>query len=361
MPRFPLLLCCLALAIPHFAPSQTPLAKAVDRFIRREVDFDQTLGLAVGVIDEQAQELLLYGYHDHRKRHPLTDTSRIELGAATKLFTAQALLQLSLDGQLALSDTLGQYLPQYPPSWQRVTLTQLLTHTAGFERYPSNLFTAHPDDIDPYYAYSEADFEAFAANAALSDTAAYQYSHIGYILLAQVIAQVSQQPFPTFVESQVLQPLRMTRSQWTRSALAPLLADGLTRARQVSQPWITPFLAGAMGLHTTPQDLMHYLQYLLRPDPTVVGKSLLAMRHPHVPTHQPHVSSGYGWHFITPTSRSHPYQAHSGETHGHQVFIAVMPATNSAVFVCANSVDDLDSLGNFILKMINNNWKEGRK
>lgn len=347
------------MATSHWA--QSPLAKAVDRFVRREVDFDEVLGLAIGVIDERDQALLLYGHHDYRKRDLLTDTSRIELGAATKLFTAQAIVQLSLDGHLALTDTLGQYLPQYPQSWRQLTLTQLLTHTAGFERYPSNLFTAH-DDAEPFYTYNAADFNVFASSFQVSDTAtAYQYSHIGYILLAQVVAQVTEQPFTTFVESDVLQPLRMTRSHWTTPANAPLLADGLTRASLVSRPWMTPYLEGAMGMHTTPQDLMHYLQYLLRPDPTVVGKSILAMRHPVAPTHQPHVDSGLGWHFVTPTSRSHAYQAHSGETHGHQVFIAVMPATNSAVFVCANSVTNLDALGNFILKMINNNWKEGRK
>lgn len=358
MQRFLLFFLCLYLAIN--AQAQSPLAKAVDRFIRHEVNFDETLGLAVGVIDEQAQELLLYGHHDYRKRKPLTDTSRIELGAATKLFTAQAIMQLSLQGRLSLTDTLGQYLPQYPPSWRRTTLTQLLSHTAGFDRYPSDLFTVH-DDGEPFYRYSADNFMAFAAQSPLPDSSTYRYSHIGYMLLAQVVETVAQQPFTTFVESEVLQPLRMTRSHWTTPYNAPQLADGLTRAMLVSKPWITPYMAGAMGMHATPQDLMHYLQYLLRPDPTVVGRSLIAMRTPLAPTHQPHVSSGYGWHFITPTSRSHAYQAHSGETHGHQVFIAVMPATNSAVFVCANSVQNLDALGNFILKMINNNWKEGRK
>jgi D-alanyl-D-alanine carboxypeptidase len=70
------------------------------------------------------------GLADVHTREPVRAETLFEVGSVTKTFVAALVLQLAEDGVLGLDDPLSRWVPEFPDS-SRITLRQLLNHTAG--------------------------------------------------------------------------------------------------------------------------------------------------------------------------------------------------------------------------------------
>src|SRR5215207_3359491 len=62
---------------------------------------------------------------------PMREEMVFNVGSITKQFTAVAVLQLAEQGKLSLQDEVTKYLPDFPAGGQKITVENLLTHTAG--------------------------------------------------------------------------------------------------------------------------------------------------------------------------------------------------------------------------------------
>jgi D-alanyl-D-alanine carboxypeptidase len=81
-------------------------------------------------------EVLLHeawGLADRETGTPNTPDTRFRIGSMNKMFTAVVTLELVEAGKLALDDTVGKRLPDYPNSdvASKVAVRHLLTHTGG--------------------------------------------------------------------------------------------------------------------------------------------------------------------------------------------------------------------------------------
>ena len=76
------------------------------------------------------------GFANLEWRIPNDLTTRFEIGSMTKQFTAMLVLQQVKDGKIALDGHLSEYLPYYRrDTGSRVTISQLLSHTAGIPSF----------------------------------------------------------------------------------------------------------------------------------------------------------------------------------------------------------------------------------
>ena len=66
---------------------------------------------------------------------PNTTATKFRLGSITKQFTAAAILLLEERGKLKVDDRVKSYLPDSPMAWDRITIFNLLTHTAGIPNF----------------------------------------------------------------------------------------------------------------------------------------------------------------------------------------------------------------------------------
>jgi D-alanyl-D-alanine carboxypeptidase len=74
------------------------------------------------------------GLADVRTREPVRPHTLFEVASVTKTFVAALVLELAEDGELGLDDRLSRWVPEFPGS-RRITLRQLLNHTAGTNDY----------------------------------------------------------------------------------------------------------------------------------------------------------------------------------------------------------------------------------
>lgn len=102
--------------------------------------------------------------------HLLKMGDRFVIGSISKQITAAIVLRAYEQRLLALDDPIGVYLPEIRQSWsQRVTVHHLLTHTHGIQ------------DLDQPLAFELGK--------------RFEYSQLGYALLAQVVEAVSKESF----------------------------------------------------------------------------------------------------------------------------------------------------------------------
>ena len=79
---------------------------------------------------------LIRSYGLANREHGIVNSlhTKFRIGSITKQFTAVAIFQLQAQGKLDLQAPLSDYLPNYPEG-DRISIHQLLTHTAGVPEY----------------------------------------------------------------------------------------------------------------------------------------------------------------------------------------------------------------------------------
>lgn len=129
-------------------------------------------------------------------------SARYRYASLTKLFTAQATITLMAEQGLSLSTPLTEFVPQAKNAederWKKITIAQLLTHSAGFDRHLSHdPMTRHgvtpwcPNNLDRIKA-THLDFEPGEA---------YGYSNLTYCLLGVVVEKLANKPYTEAMES----------------------------------------------------------------------------------------------------------------------------------------------------------------
>jgi CubicO group peptidase (beta-lactamase class C family) len=184
---------------------------------------------------------------------PLTTATRFDMASVSKQFTATAVLMLQRDGALSLSDPVSTYVDGLPAWGRTVTLDALMHHTARVRDYWVVLDDDGIGFSDPAdHAYI---LQAIRRLPRLSPGSGYEYSNSNYVLLAEVVAQVSGMPLPQFLDERIFTPLRLDM-ELTPGLVAPDVALSYDDADQFQPPGWTAY--GAIGIFTTPSELVRW-------------------------------------------------------------------------------------------------------
>ena len=164
-----------------------------------------------------------YGLADVEKNRPVRPDALMRIASVSKPITAAAILVLveqdRLDLDARVVDLLGPIKPMHgraiDPGFRKITVRQLLHHTAGFDRGKSfdPMLSPRPitDALGPM-----ADGPAivrFMLDRPLDfkPGSRYAYSNFGYCLLGRVIEQITGSSYEEAVGQLVLKPSGITR------------------------------------------------------------------------------------------------------------------------------------------------------
>jgi CubicO group peptidase (beta-lactamase class C family) len=245
-----------------------------------------------------------------------------------------AILILQEQGHLSVNDPLATYLPNLPKAWESITIHQLLTHTSGIMHswaLPGfrNLIMI-PATLEETIARFKEKPLVFAPGEG------FQYSGVGYFLLAAVIAKVSGQPYATFVRQAIFEPLGMHNTGADQpSLMLPQRASGYMRkgdtlesvASMLHADIYMPIFTGGGNLYSTVEDLSRWDHAL------VTGKliSLASYRLMYTPVKQ---NYAYGW--VVQTRSRRQEISHEGGGPGFNTYILRVPEQKVCVIVCSN-------------------------
>jgi CubicO group peptidase (beta-lactamase class C family) len=196
------------------APDLAALDPQIDAVLTKWMAANHIPGMVFGVVkDGRLAYVKGEGVQDLVQKRPVTPDSLFRIASMTKAFTALAILRLRDEGRLGLDDPADRYVPElrgwtYPTAdAPRITIRDLLTHTAGF-------VTDDPWG-DRQTPLSQTAFTALLRTGVPFTRAPemkHEYSNLGYAILGRVIANVTKAPYRAYVERTLLTPLGMTAS-----------------------------------------------------------------------------------------------------------------------------------------------------
>jgi CubicO group peptidase (beta-lactamase class C family) len=183
--------------------------------IKHDLDRRAVTGDFSGVVlIAKGDQILLhqaYGFADRDRKIPNTTDTMFHLASVGKMFTAVAIARLVKEGKLSYTDTVAKVFPDYPNKAvaEKVTVHQLLTHTAGF-----GTFFESPGFVKgKSYENSIAEMVVYQNEKLFFEPGArWRYSNAGYSLLGAIIERLTGKSYRQYVRETILKPLGMTNT-----------------------------------------------------------------------------------------------------------------------------------------------------
>jgi CubicO group peptidase (beta-lactamase class C family) len=209
----------LSFLIAASTPSQ---ADQVDEYVKAQMHNLHVPGLSIAVVKEgKLIKAAGYGLANVETDTPATPESVYKIASISKQFIATAIMLLVQERKIGLEDRAEEYLKDTPDSWKDITIRQLLTHTSGIARDPS--------DYHPYQEQlvSEVIESVYPLPLNSQPGEKWLYSNVGYYVLAEIISKVSGKPWNEFISERLFSPAGMTSTRLlTMTVIVPHRASG---------------------------------------------------------------------------------------------------------------------------------------
>ena len=337
--RITQLLFAAALLVAQPAAAETTLQARLDAlsnaYEKLNVNAVVLVGNRDGVVYETA-----FGHAELVEKRPLEVSTRFKTESVGKMFTATRALQLVEQGRLGLDDSAAKHLPGWEiKDLDRITVHQLLTHTAGLAS-----MWDHPE-YDFSRTYSPAELKRIVEEvpAVRPPGGAYYYSNNGYYLLGQIIAAVTGESFDDDLRRNVFDVAGMAGIDHLKAtAMPPGTAQPYIHFS--SNHWrphtmgVSPQASPAGGWVATAHDLHAFARHYL--DGTFLDPQAMRTQwsaNGTVELDQPGNHYGYGTEvFVDTHVPGHTIVGHSGGGGGFSVDMFMEPDTGTIVVVMCN-------------------------
>lgn len=323
---------------------------AVDKVVADGLAATGTPSAQVAVV-RGGQIVLVKAYGEQAKGVPARTDAPYQIASISKQFTAAALLLLADDGKLSMDDTVAKWLPGISGG-DRITIRQLLSHTAGLQDYwpqdysfPAMEKPTTPQAIVDRWAKKPLDF---------APGTQWQYSNTGYVVAGMIAEKAAGEPLMVFLQRRIFAPLGITAIDqdkaigkgfpvgYRRNALGPVRA-----AQPPAEGWL--FAAGELSMSA--QDLAKW-------DVARMNRTLLpagdwaAQEKPVLLTDG--TTTNYGLGVSLGKRAGLPYVEHSGEAVGFLSENIVFPEQKAAIVVLTNADfgDAFVTIANGIAKVV---------
>ena len=352
MRRLLALLATIFLSIPSLA-QVTPDALSPDELLARRLDqaiLREHLGQFWGAIavSKNGKTIIAKGYGlANDNLDPIAPDSLFDIGSIAKQFTAAAILKLSQQGKLQLTDPVSTFFNDLPERGFGITLLHLLSHTSGM----TDQRAIQPLDFaDRDAAVRKA--IASAPNAAIGER--FEYCNAGYIVLAAVIEKVTGQSFEDYMRNEIFKPAGLKSTGFIdgigldpkKQTLRVIAGRGKPRRTPLfttlgGEPWAWG-LKGAGGVATTVEDMLHW-DAVLRTDALLKSDARKRLYEG--------VKGGYalGW-FVEPTGAGGMKVHHGGGTRGYRAQFSRFLDDNIAIMVCTNDAEDPSAIEKLLVR-----------
>jgi len=205
-----------------FAQEKTVFTQNIYNLINTYLLDHDIPSAAVGVVYKDS---ILYGKRIVRGKDQTVYASNnkesiYNIASVAKPFVATAILLLAQDGKVDIKLPVINYLPYFHIDSKfndNITIEHLLTHTSGLPN------TSSPNDYE--YLKVDTTDNALANHIKSLSTVKlkfkpgkkYSYSNIGYEIIGQIIAEVSDMSFDEYMSTHLFEPLKMKKTSYILS------------------------------------------------------------------------------------------------------------------------------------------------
>jgi len=289
-------------AAPELHKLNTDTLQHLRQIIRHAIDIGATPGAVVlvakdgDIVFEEA-----FGYHDYTRTREVQTDDIYDLASITKaMATTLAVMKLDEQGIIDIDQPLSRYLPELlETNKNAMTIADIMAHRAGLQNFikffEKTLLPGKPPQLLPQY-YQASPSPAFTIpvterlflrtdfrdsilhdiyRSPLDKPNRYQYSDLGFYLLAEMVARLTGKPLDVYVHENFYQPLGLHDTgfnpwKWADlGRVAPTEEDSYFRGQKLHGyvhdmgAAMLGGVSGHAGLFSSARDLAILLQVML--------------------------------------------------------------------------------------------------
>ena len=272
------------------------------------------------------------GYKDIDAKIPLDMDTQFEIMSITKQITAVLILQEVEKGNIALNQSIKNYLPNLTQPWANaVTVHHLLNHSHGI------------DDIEKPLLFEPG--------------TNFKYGNLSNILLGKILEKITEQSYAHLADN-LFKKLKMTNTSFYSSLQNPNLANGYfftDKPNKVNDP-ISVESYPADGVISTAGDLLIWNNalhkgkllpkklYKLMTSESIKSQHDLFGKEP----------MGYGYNIRIAKHNNITYLGHTGLGNGYSALNIYIPEKKISLIILENQMSEDRDLFYFLENLIKN-------
>ncbi len=322
----------IALLVPRFVPAQD----AIDTTIQNQMTKQKIVSLSVGIV-KNGKVVITRSYGIANVEHGVraSENTAYKLGSVSKQMVATAIMQMVESKRLSLQDSLHKFFNDAPRHWRQMTIRHLLNHTSGLQR-ESPAFEAMLEKPDSLLIRS-----AYKDTLVFSTGTQWQYCNLSYFILADIIRQLSGQPFAVYMREMMFKKNGLLNTQTTSvSSIIPNRADGYVNNNGTlvnAEDYIALRPSGAFV--STIRDMLKW-EMALQQNSILTENTLQQMwndkvKTPAKSTNGEAIYYGYGWRITR--YRNKDIVFHTGVLPGFRAVFYRIPSEKTAIIILTNS------------------------
>lgn len=285
-----------------------------------------------------------FGWADRERHIPADENTMYSLASISKPLTATALMTLVSAGKIDLDRPINDYLGTAKlharvGNAQDATVRRVANHTSGLPEYFQFFY-----ENESWRAPSMNETVRRFGNLVTAPGEHFQYSNLGFGLLADVIARVSGKSYPDYMRQEVFLKLGMTRSA---VGIDPALRE--FEATRYDGEDITPIVhystdhPGASEIYSSAHDMALFGMFSLKEHlpnqvPILSDAWIDEMQRP---TAASGSRTGYGVGWEVNTAYGPTIVSHSGGMPGVATWLRLVPSQKLVIVVLCNEDDRL--------------------
>ncbi|WP_130864240.1 serine hydrolase domain-containing protein [Bacilliculturomica massiliensis] len=150
-----------------------------------------------------------YGLADMEAKRLIRPDDNFVIASNSKQFTCIAILMLEQEGLLDLDEPIARFFPDFPEYRNYVTIRQMMSHRSGIKEYfeegrwesnPRISVAETPEMLEIIKSFGDLDFEPETQ---------YSYSNSAYVMLGNIVEQLSGMSFGQFLQKRIFEPVGM--------------------------------------------------------------------------------------------------------------------------------------------------------
>lgn len=356
MKKFRILIFFIAIVCNSGDEARTDPVQRLERYLTKAANN----GYSGSVLVSLDGKILLnngYGLADREKKIKFTSSTIFDIGSITKQFTAACILKLESEGKLNVKDPITKFFDAVPDDKKDLTLHHLLTHTAGLTG------SLGPDEE----MIGREDYLKLVFSTPLIHApGTYDYSNVGFSLLAAIVEKVSGQDYEKYLSEKILKPAGMHETgyalpEWDKSRMAIGYEGGqrwgTTFEKSRYDKGVTWHLKGNGGIHSTTKD-MHLWYVALSGNSVLNAAAKEKYFAEHVKVGDGKEFYGYGW-SVQQNEGKEKVISHNGGNGYFMATMAMIPEKRFDIIVSTNdAVKNTDVIATRIARILFENLEE---
>ncbi|MGM0219260.1 serine hydrolase domain-containing protein [Enterococcus sp. AZ126] len=266
--------------------------------------------------------------------------------SGSKTFVAVAIMKLIEEKKIGIDQPINQIisypLPNIDPG---VTIHQLLNHTSGIgDYYDEDELTDYAElweDFPNYKIRKNSDLLPLFIDKKMTAAPGekFQYNNTGYVLLAAIIEELTQQPFDSYLKKLIFEPAGMSSTGYfSLDRLPANVANAYVYDEKLEDYYSNIYSidakgTGAGGCFTTLKDLERFWQVFSQGK--IISKQAVHM----MQTTQ--ASDYYGYGFWIAKKNEHPFPYMQGHDPGVSFISSYDPVSTLAITIMSNLGQDV--------------------